>query len=140
MPTSHVLHIRRWRPRTPVIAVAVPPRLELNRHIRKSLHDARFAPDLSVIPKRADDEHEVYEAQDDLAGDANTRAKFRVWGEGGVRFAGGARAPDKGHYGDDEGEYGPGEPDSRESEEDPDVPEYSRFRLLRFLLAEVSGS
>ena len=100
----------------------------------------RFASDLSIIPKRADDEHEVYEAQDDLKRDADTWAKFRVWGEGGMGFTGGARAPDEGHYGDDEGEHGPGKPDSRESEEDPDVPEYGCFRLLCFLLAEVSGS
>ena len=59
-------------------------------------------------------------------------------GEDGVGFAGGACAPDEGHYCDDKGEHGPGEPDPRESEEDPDVPEYGRFRLLCFLLTKVS--
>ena len=33
--------------------VAIAPRLELNRHIRKSLHNVRFAPSLSVISKHA---------------------------------------------------------------------------------------
>ena len=42
--------------------------------------------------------------------------------------------PDEGHYG--EGKYGPGKPDSRESKEDPDVPKYGHFGLLRFLLVE----
>ena len=68
------------------------------------------------------------------------RGPSSACGEREARFAGGARAPDEGHYGDDEGAYGPGEPDSRESEEDPDVPKYGRFRLLCLLLAEVSGS
>ena len=53
-------------------------------------------------------------------------------------LAGGARAPDEGHCCDDEGD-GPGEPDPRESEEDPDVPKYGRFRILCFLLTKVSG-
>ena len=39
--------------------VAIAPYLKLNCHICKSLHDARFATDLCVIPKRAYDEPET---------------------------------------------------------------------------------
>ena len=87
-----------------------------------------------------DDKHEVYKAQDKLAGDDDTWAKFCKWEEGGVHFAGGARVPDEGHYGNNEGEYGPGKPDPRESKENPDIPEYGRFGLLCFLFMKMSRS
>ena len=44
----------------------IAPRLELNRHERKSLQDACLAPDLP--------EHELHVAQIDLARDANSRS------------------------------------------------------------------
>lgn len=59
-PARRDLPIRRWRPCTPIIAIA--PRLKLNRQVRKPLHDARFASDLSLIPKRAYDEHKIHQA------------------------------------------------------------------------------
>jgi hypothetical protein len=119
-PTCGCLPIRRC-PCTHVVAIV--PRLKLNSHIRHSLHHTRFAPDLSIIPKCEYEEHKIQKAKDDLAPDANTRAEFRVRG---------ARAPDEGHYHDDEGEHGLGAADNRKRE-DPDVLEYGCFCLLRFL-------
>ena len=64
MPAHHVLCICWWCPHTPVIANVILPGLKLDRHIRQSLHNAHFAPNLSVIPECVNDEHKVYEAQD----------------------------------------------------------------------------
>ena len=68
----------RWRPHAYVIA----PSLKLNRHVRKSLHDAHLAPRLSATPERAYDEHEIHETQVDQARDANPRSSACLSPEG----------------------------------------------------------
>jgi hypothetical protein len=53
---------------------------------------------------------------------------------------GGAREPNEGHYGDDDGDHGPDQPDAWQSGENPDVPEFCSLYLLHFLLTKVTGS
>ena len=56
---------------TRVVPHAIPhslwPSLKLHLHVRKALHHPRLAPDLAVVPKRADDEYEVHQTQNYLA-------------------------------------------------------------------------
>jgi hypothetical protein len=50
-----------------------------------------------------------------------------------LRLASGTRTPDERHDRDDKRKHGPRKPDSRQSEQDPYVPEDGRFCLLSLL-------